>query len=214
MTVTAVGLGSVGSPLVLGLVRSGIINFNLIEFDTVSLSNLCRSPYDLFDIGRSKGDCIYEKALVINPCVNFKIHKENVLEMDQDILSEIIDSSDIIIDSTDSTRTKALINGLAHDTKPVIYPSVYNLGKGGDILFTLPGLPCYECVFKSIMSEIKDIKHSDWDYSTDQAKPMPSLLSDIQVIVARAVKIALAILTGNTEKSFIEKITEPGYTLL
>ncbi len=47
-----------------------------------------------------------------------------------------------------------------------------------------------------------------------QAKPMPALIADIQVVVARTVKLALAILTSDQENSFLEKVTEKGSTLL
>jgi molybdopterin/thiamine biosynthesis adenylyltransferase len=212
--VTLIGLGSGGSAIALDLIRCGITNLNLIEFDTVSLSNLCRSEYDLFDVGRKKTEVIKEKLLRINPCVNIQLYNENVLEMKDEVLRQIIKESDLIIEGSDSVNTKVLINGLAHSSTSVLYPSVYEHGKGGDVLFTLPGLPCYECVFKSILNEVNQSKQGDWDYSTNQAKPMPALISDIQVIVARTVKIAMAILTGDTKDSFIEKVTEPGCSIL
>jgi molybdopterin/thiamine biosynthesis adenylyltransferase len=122
--------------------------------------------------------------------------------------------SDLIIEATDSVKTKVLINGLAYHSTPILYPAVYELGKGGDVLFTMPGLPCYECVFSSILGKMEESTNAEWDYSTGQAKPMPALISDIQVVVARTVKLALAILTGDQEDSFIENITEPGCSLL
>jgi molybdopterin/thiamine biosynthesis adenylyltransferase len=146
--------------------------------------------------------------------VNVQLYDENILEMDYEKLHGIIEKSDLIIETTDSVESKILVNGLAYHEKPVIYSSVYDSGKGGDILFTLPGLPCYECVFNSIIDEMKHLEKREWDYTTGRPKPMPALLSDIKVIVARTVKIALGILTSNSENSFIEKITEPGCTML
>lgn len=213
--VTVIGLGSGGSPIVMDLVRCGITSLNLIEFDTVSISNLCRSVYDLFDIGKKKTEALFEKLLRINPCANIQLYDEDILKMEHKKLKGIIKDSDLIIDASDSAKTKLLINGLAYNSTPVIYPAVYDMGKGGDILFTIPKVtPCYECVMHSILEEMKEIKKGDWDYSTGKAKPMAALLADIQVIVARAVKIALAILTGDQENSFIEKITESECSIL
>jgi len=214
MTVTVIGLGSGGSALVLDLVRCGVTNLNLIEFDTVSISNLCRSVYDLPDVGRKKTESLLEKLLRVNPCVNIQIYDEDVTKMGYEKLMEIINSSDLIIEATDSAKTKILINGLARNNTPVLYPAVYEGGKGGDILLTLPGLPCYECVFHSILDEMKELKKGEWDYTTGQPKPMPGLISDISVVVARTVKLALALLTGDGEDSFVENITVPGCTLL
>ena len=211
--VTIFGLGSGGSAIAIYLVRCGVTNLNLIEFDIVGISNLCRSVYDLPDVGKKKADSLLEKLLRINPNLNIKLYDEDILEMDSEKLDEIIDNSDLIIEATDSAKTKRLINGLAYHTTPVIYPAVYENGKGGDILFTLPGFPCWECIFSSLYEEMKK-NEREWDYTIGQPKPMPGLISDIQIIVSRTVKLALAILTGDQKESFFEKITEPACTLL
>lgn len=212
--VTIIGLGSGGSAIALDLARCGVTKMILIDFDEVSLSNLCRSVYDLHDVGKNKTDAVHEKLLRVNPCVDLEFHEADVLKMKRKELLEVIEKSDLVIEATDSAKTKVLINGIAHSSKPILYPSVYDSGKGGDILFTLPGFPCYECVFSSIIDEMKENKKGDWDYTTGQAKSMPALISDIQVVVARTVKLALGILTGDRENSFIEKITEPNSSLL
>jgi molybdopterin/thiamine biosynthesis adenylyltransferase len=212
--ITIVGLGSGGSQNVLDLAKAGVTNFILIDYDTVNVSNLCRSIFDLPQVGQKKTEATLEKLLRVNPCVNVQLYNEDVLAMDNEKLMEIIDCSDLIIEATDSVKSKLLINGMAYHSKPVIYPSVYDMGKGGDILFTIPGLPCFECVFNSIVDEMKGLKKGDWDYSTGQAKPMPALISDIKVVVSRTVKLALGILTADSDNSFIEKITEPGCTIL
>ena len=212
--VTIIGVGSGGSQTAEDLTRAGVTNFILIDYDTVSISNLCRSIFDLQQVGQKKTEATLDKLLRVNPCVNVQLYHEDVLEMDNVKLMEIIDCSDLIIEATDSVKSKLLINGMAYHSKPVIYPSVYDLGKGGDILFTIPGLPCYECVFKGIVDEIKQSRRGDWEYSTGKAKPMPGLIADIKVVVARSVKLALAILTADTNKSFIDIITEPGCNIL
>lgn len=213
-TVTIIGLGSGGSAVAIALVRSGVTNLILIEFDTVEVSNLCRSVYDLFDVGRKKTEALVEKLLKINPCVNVQVYDEDVMKMDYEKLMGIITASDLIIEATDSAKTKLRINGFARKNTPVLYPAVYDSGTGGDIIFTLPGFPCWECIVKSILPEMMEQKKSEWDYTNDKPKSMPGLLSDIQVVVARTVKLALALLTGDQEDSMLEKVIEPGCTLL
>ncbi|MBI9093125.1 MAG: ThiF family adenylyltransferase [Desulfobacterium sp.] len=214
VVVTIIGLGSGGSSIVLDLIRCGVTHLTLIEFDTVSLSNLCRSVYTLADVGRKKTEAILDKALSINPCVRLTLIDEDVLEMDIEKLEEIIGQSDLIIEATDSPQTKILINGRACHSTPVIYPAVYEEGKGGDIFFSFPGFPCYECVFHSVIKHMLENTDLEWDYTTGQAKPMPALIADIQVVCARTVKLALAILTGDQENSFLSKVIKPGCTLL
>jgi hypothetical protein len=43
---------------------------------------------------------------------------------------------------------------------------------------------------------------------------MASLNSDIDVVVARTVKIALALLLEGTDKAFLDKVVEPGCSIL
>ena len=213
-TVTIIGLGSGGGQTAIDLLRCGVVNLILIDPDTVSISNLCRSVYDLADVGRKKTEALLEKLLRINPCANITLYDEDILKMPSDELNTIIEQSDLIFEATDSPRTKLLVNGLCRDNTPVIYPSIYKMGIGGDIFYSLPNFPCWECVFKSSLDEMMKQEKGAWDYSTDQAKPMPGLISDIAIVIARSVKIGLALLTGDQEDSIIEKITEPGCSLL
>lgn len=212
--VTLIGLGSGGSTIGIDLIRAGVTGLTVIDFDIVDINNLCRSIYTLSDVGRYKTDAFIEKALSINPNADIRAYCKNIMEMGYEKLLEIIESSDLIIEATDSAKTKILVNGLAHNKKPVLYPSVYDLGKGGDVLFTMPGKPCFECVFRSILGQLKDIKKGDWNYSSGQAMPTPALIADIQVVAARAVKLALVILSQDSDNSFFEKVTEPECSIL
>ena len=211
-TVAFIGLGS-NSMVALDLMRSGVTKMILIDFDTVEISNLCRSGYELCDVGKKKTDALYERLLRVNPCADIKKYDMDLLDAKPEELIEIIRSSDLIVEGTDTVKTKLLINGLAHDNTIVLYPSVYDSGRGGEILFTAPDTPCFECVFGSILPEMLDVKKGGWDYETGQAKPMASLVSDIRVIVSRTVKLALGFL-DNSKDSFLEKITEEDCTLL
>jgi molybdopterin/thiamine biosynthesis adenylyltransferase len=213
--VVIVGIGSGGATISEDLLRSGVANQILIDPDVVSLSNLCRSVYDLTDVGKTKTDALTRKLLRINPCANITAYTEDILKMDSKKLKAILKKPDLIIDGTDNVMTKRLINGLAYHKKIVLYPSVYDQGKGGDILFTVPEeTPCWECVFESIYNQMKDVKKSAWNYSTGETKPMSGLISDIKVISSRTVKLALAFLTVDQDNSLLEKVTEPNCSML
>ncbi|MBT6562552.1 MAG: hypothetical protein HON76_08495 [Candidatus Scalindua sp.] len=212
-TVAIIGLGSGGSMIAQDLMRSGVTKLILVDFDTVNISNLCRSAYSLSDLGKKKTDALYENLLRINPLAEIETYDIDVLKFDTVKLKEIIDSSDLIIEGTDTVKTKLLINGLAHDNTIVLYPSVYDFGKGGELLFTTPDTPCFECVFGSIVPEMLEVKKGDWDYGTGQVKPMAGLVSDIRIVVSRTVKLALGFLSKGKD-SFLDKITEVDCTLL
>ena len=72
-----VGLGALGSMLAESLVRSGIIVLGLWDNDIVEPGNICRSTYQLPDLGESKVYALKKKLLSINPFVRAKEIKDN-----------------------------------------------------------------------------------------------------------------------------------------
>ena len=54
-----------------------------------------------------------EKILIVKPCSNVQLYDEDILEMDSDRMTGIIDSSDLIIEATDSVKSKLFVNGMA-----------------------------------------------------------------------------------------------------
>ena len=62
-----VGLGAIGSNLAMQLVRMGIRNFVLYDFDEVAEHNIPNQQYNQEDLGRTKLECITEKMLAVNP---------------------------------------------------------------------------------------------------------------------------------------------------
>jgi molybdopterin/thiamine biosynthesis adenylyltransferase len=214
--VSVLGLGSGGSKIAVSLTRSGVTNFCIIDNDIVEGPNVSRSEYDLSDVGRKKTKALRDKLLRINPYVSVRTIDEDIMGIDDELLDFIV-ASDLIIEATDNYNTKLLINGMAYSRIPVIYPAVYDLGRGGEVLFTIPGVtPCLECVLSSILPQMDKtgVERGEWDYSSGGTKPMAGLTADIDVVAARAVKLALALLLEGTEKAFLENVTEQGCSIL
>lgn len=75
-TVAVFGIGGVGGHVAEALARSGIGNLELIDHDTVSLSNLNRQIVALHStVGKYKVDVMRERILDINPDANVIGHK-------------------------------------------------------------------------------------------------------------------------------------------
>lgn len=73
--VAVFGLGGVGGYVVEALARSGVGAFDLIDNDTVSLSNLNRQIIATRDtVGRSKTEVMRERILSINPETKIEVH--------------------------------------------------------------------------------------------------------------------------------------------
>jgi len=122
--VLVIGCGGLGSPVAVYLAASGIGELHLVDFDTVSVSNLHRQVFYKTDaIGKSKAGILaaeiqkkapFSKVTFSNEAVS----KENILEL--------VLSFDVVIDGTDNLQIKYLINdACVLSKKPLVYGSLY-----------------------------------------------------------------------------------------
>jgi len=107
-TVLIVGLGGVGGYAVESLVRTGIQNLILIDYDIVDVTNLNRQIISTTNnIGKNKVDEFKKRILEINPKCNVTLHKLFLDKTNYNILDNY--KIDYIIDCCDSTDTKKLL---------------------------------------------------------------------------------------------------------
>lgn len=134
-----VGIGGVGSFCFETLIRCGVENITVIDFDTYEESNLNRQLYATIDtLGKKKIDTALLRAKSINENVNI-----NVLDTFLDFNSDFDFSSyDYIIDACDSVSAKAnlIINAKKYNKKIIV-----SLGIGNRV--------CPELVCKSTLKE-------------------------------------------------------------
>lgn len=64
-----IGVGAIGSQLAESLVRGGITNLTIRDFDGVETGNICRSIFDLNGVSIPKSHILLEKLLSISPFV-------------------------------------------------------------------------------------------------------------------------------------------------
>ena len=70
--IALVGLGALGSIVAESLARSGVTVVGLWDNDIVEPGNICRSTYQLSDIGESKANALTRKLRLINPFIHAK----------------------------------------------------------------------------------------------------------------------------------------------
>ena len=75
--IALVGLGALGSMIAESLARSGVTVMGLWDNDIVEPGNICRSTYQLPDMGESKVEALKKKLLSINPFLKAKEIKDN-----------------------------------------------------------------------------------------------------------------------------------------
>ena len=104
--ILVVGCGGVGGSAILSLVRSGIMNITVIDYDKVVESNLNRQEVAYIStIGKYKVDAIKDIILDINKDVN--VNSINLF-LDESNIKELFDNNkfDYVIDCCDSVKTK------------------------------------------------------------------------------------------------------------
>lgn len=118
--VVLVGLGAVGGMCLESLVRSGIGNLRIVDFDTVGITNLNRQILATYDtLGALKTEVARKRVLSINPECNLEVLS---LFVQQETLDQILEGPvDLVIDAIDSLNPKcALLQEAYKRNIPVI----------------------------------------------------------------------------------------------
>ena len=108
-TILVVGIGGVGGYTVTSLVRSGISNIIIIDFDTVDVTNINRQIIAYHStIGKKKVDVMESMLLDINPSINIVKYD---LFLNEENIEEVFNKHkiDYIVDACDFIPTKKAI---------------------------------------------------------------------------------------------------------
>lgn len=108
LNILIVGIGGVGGYTLESLVRCGVENITIIDYDRVDSSNLNRQIIsNLNNIGKLKVDAAKERYTNINDKLNLKTMS---MFLDKDNIDSInICQFDYVVDACDSIETKALL---------------------------------------------------------------------------------------------------------
>ncbi|MCI6007473.1 sulfur carrier protein ThiS adenylyltransferase ThiF [Oscillospiraceae bacterium LCP25S3_E10] len=104
-SVAVMGLGGLGSNIVLQLARTGIGSLHLIDYDVVEPSNLNRQQYMIKHLGMLKTEALKEQIQQVNPYVNVKT---TAVKLTEDNIIEYIKHSDVICEAFDKPECKAM----------------------------------------------------------------------------------------------------------
>ncbi len=104
-TVGIAGCGGLGSNAAVALVRAGVGNLIIADFDKVELSNLNRQYYFLSDIGKNKTDALKNHLLNINPDLNLTLYNEKITPDN----IKIFEKADILIEAFDKNTEKQML---------------------------------------------------------------------------------------------------------
>lgn len=120
------GIGGVGGAVVEALVRSGVTKFDLIDNDTISLTNLNRQIIATLDtIGKDKVEVIKERILSINKNADVVLHKCFFLPENSDLFD--FTKYDYVVDAVDTISAKIEIIKKAKEAN---VPIISSMGTG------------------------------------------------------------------------------------
>lgn len=117
--VAVFGVGGVGSYTAMALARSGVYNIDLIDSDTVSITNINRQLVaDFNTVGRKKTEVMKEIILSINPDANVNCYDVFV---DKDTISQFdFKKYDYVVDAVDTVSSKIMMIELCKEAKTEI----------------------------------------------------------------------------------------------
>jgi len=144
-SVLIVGCGGLGCPSAQFLAAAGVGRIGLVDYDTVSPSNLHRQVlYTHGDIGRSKVEVAAERLSAMNPFIQIDTFP---VRLSGDNIQSIISDFDIILDGTDNFSTRYLINDACVLMNKVnVHAAIYRF-EGQLSVFGVEDKACYRCVF-------------------------------------------------------------------
>ena len=127
--VAVFGIGGVGGYVTEALCRSGVGELDLIDHDTVSVTNLNRQVIALHStVGQYKTDVMENRLRDINPDVKITVHKCFYLPETKDQFDFSVYS--YVVDAVDTVTAKLL---LAEEAKKAGVPLISSMGTGNKL---------------------------------------------------------------------------------
>lgn len=124
------GLGGVGGFTVEALVRAGIGEITVVDFDTVDITNLNRQIIATHStVGRGKSELIKERALSINPNIKVNAYKEKFSAETRDIFFKD-KTYDYAVDAIDLVTCKLDLIGICKEKN---IPIISSMGTGNKL---------------------------------------------------------------------------------
>lgn len=142
--VLVVGAGGIGCEILKNLVLSGFLNIEVIDLDTIDVSNLNRQfLFRTEHVGQSKAVVAAAAAKAFNPDVSIVAHRGNVKDAQFGI--DYISRFNVVLNALDNVDARRHVNRLCLATKVPLLDSG-TTGYLGQCMPVFKGrTACYEC---------------------------------------------------------------------
>tara|TARA_B100000212_G_C27113202_1_gene421611 strand:- start:48 stop:647 length:600 start_codon:yes stop_codon:yes gene_type:complete len=174
-------MGGLGCPAATSLVAAGIGTLNIIDGDTVDLSNLHRQHlYNAEDIGKEKVSAAKRSLEKISS--QTKINPFNIF-LNQSNAESCFENIDIIIDATDNNDSRRFIDNVSKEKNlPMVYGSLYKF-EGQVGVFNTKGKIGYADLFRGNISGGKTCEEAG------VIGMLPAIIGNMQAL--EAIKLIL-----------------------
>jgi molybdopterin/thiamine biosynthesis adenylyltransferase len=142
-----IGVGGLGSPVVLYLAAAGVGRITLVDDDELDLTNLQRQvAHSTARVGMAKVDSAAQAMRDINPEIAIETHR---LRADGEFLNRLVKESDVVIDCSDNFATRHAVNrACVNHVKPLVAGAAIRFDGQLSVYDTRdPASPCYACIF-------------------------------------------------------------------
>lgn len=149
-SVAIFGVGGLGTLVARYVVGGGFKSVVLVDFDTVSLSDIHRQIlYSSEDVGRPKAEVAARVLKAVNPEVEIEALAEAI---SPDLAEEVVSKVDVVVDALDNWASRHVVNAAAVKSgRPLIHGAVQEWY--GHVTTVIPGrTPCLEELFGKFKS--------------------------------------------------------------
>lgn len=149
--VTIIGCGSLGSIVTTSIAQEGVTTLNLIDSDVMEPANSIRHQVGQIWYGYPKVSALKQRVISLMPNTDVKDYYFSVgsgtSESNYRQLLELIEASDVLVDTTASHKVSNFINRLCvEERKPLIIGSVTNGAWSCEIVRVIPTFSgCWNC---------------------------------------------------------------------
>lgn len=173
--VLVIGAGGLGSAVLPYLTASGVGTIGLVEFDTISPSNLHRQIlYTTKDLHGPKAEIAAERLMDINPHCRVITYATRLTEENAE---EIFSEFDLVVDCTDNYETRYTIDRFCGKLNiPMVYGTAQE-SVGQVSIFHTEGAKSYAALYP------EEEKRED-DVPVGIISPMPGIVGSIQAMEA------------------------------
>lgn len=139
-TVAIAGMGGVGGDYLITLLRAGVGNFKISDFDDFEVGNFNRQyGATMSSVGRQKMDVMAELALDVNPDANIKTYGTGI---DKDNVDDFLTGVDVFVDAVEFFEVKVhqmIINACMKRGIPAVFGVPLGFGVGV-LIYTPKGM--------------------------------------------------------------------------